>query len=111
MYEGRVDDSLYFSVTNAASATAGFRYDLAADEAVASEDLIVPGATTAPRRSSGVSVLRYLAPGAELFPWGIWAPYVSVAGALRARCEFEAALRWYEAALNPLTADCTWVHC
>src|SRR5262249_28912924 len=53
----------------------------------------------------------YFAPAAQLFPWSIFAPCVAIAEALRARCQFEAALKWYERAFNPLDDDCLWIRC
>ncbi|MGZ4432764.1 MAG: Tc toxin subunit A-related protein, partial [Trebonia sp.] len=34
-----------------------------------------------------------------------------MAGALRARCGYETALRWYRYAFDPRQQDCAWMHC
>jgi hypothetical protein len=111
--QGRVGDSLYFGVTNAASPTAGFRYDLATDSAEASTNLTVPSAppATYPGGLIAYPYFGYFAPGARLFPWSLYTPAVSVAHSLRAHCRFEAALKWYGLVYDPLQSDNTWMHC
>ena len=34
-----------------------------------------------------------------------------MADALRVRCRYELALRWYRRSFDPLSQDCAWVHC
>src|SRR6266704_5753927 len=41
-------------------------------------------------------------------PPSLFGPALAVAGALRAHCRFEEALKWYALAFNPLTEDCSW---
>lgn len=122
VFQGRGTDSLTFSVTNPAVATVpgyldptapGFRYDLATDEAV-----VLPLVTAAPAPGGpfpgglpSYPYFVYVGPGKHLFPLSPFGPALAVARALRSHCRFEAALRWYELAFNPLTQDCTWVRC
>jgi hypothetical protein len=53
----------------------------------------------------------YHSPGARLFPGSWYGPALAVACALRANCKFEAALKWYKRAFDPLSSDCTWMRC
>jgi hypothetical protein len=118
VFLGRTADSLTFSVTNAASAQGfadpsapGFRYDLAADDAV-----VLPLVTLPPAPPTFLTLPAYPyfifdAPGNSLFPLSPFSPSLSVARALRSHCQFEAALDWYRLAFDPLQRDCTWVRC
>jgi len=119
---GRTADSLTFSVTNPAisspplnlgdSSAPGFRYDLAPDCAVVLPQVTAPPAP--PAYLGGLPAYPffvYVAPGSHLLPLSFFSPANAVARALRARCSFEAALKWYELAFNPLTANCTWMDC
>ena len=121
-FEGRVGDSLYFSLTN--PATAGFRYDMVPDAAHELATFAVPPVPSAPPSTlplpppaplPGPMVaypyFLYSHPGERLFPWSIYSPAVSVGRALRIRCRFEAALKWYELAYNPLDNDNRWALC
>ena len=107
---GRTADSLIFSVTNASRtdgyadpSAPGFRYDLAADEAV-----VLPQVTAPPPAPTFLGTLPaypyfvYFAPGTHLFPLGR-SPGLAVARALRSHCRFEAALQWYRLAFDPCT--------
>jgi len=120
---GRTGDSLMFSVTNPApppspppilgdTSAPGFRYDLAPDCAVVLPQVMAP--PTPPTFLGGLPAYPYfvyVAPGTHLLPLSFFSPANTVARALRANCSFEAALRWYELAFNPLTSDCTWIEC
>lgn len=121
-FEGRVGDSLYFSLTN--PSTAGFRYDMVLDAARELTTFAVPAAPSSPPPTAplpppaalpGTLVaypyFLYSHPGDRLFPWSIYSPAVSVARSLRTRCRFEAALKWYELAYNPLDNDNRWALC
>jgi hypothetical protein len=116
----RVGDSLYFSVSNAITPVGyadtthpGFRYDLAEDGAVT-----LPLVATPQPDPSFVNALlpaypyfAFVAPGAPLHPLSPFAPAIAIARALRAHCRFEAALKWYRRAFDPLASDCAWTHC
>ena len=119
---GRAGDALTFSVqTPAVSATPpvlgdnsapGFRYDLKTDRAVVLPQVATPPA--APPPYHGLPAYPYFvydAPGARVVPLSPFSPAVTVAAALRTHCRFEAALKWYRLAFDPLTHDCTWIHC
>ncbi|MFZ0560566.1 MAG: neuraminidase-like domain-containing protein [Terriglobales bacterium] len=119
---GRTGDSLMFSVTNPAipspppilgdTSAPGFRYDLASDCAVVLPQVLAP--PTPPTFLGGLPAYPffvYVAPGTHLLPLSLFSPANAVARALRANCSFEAALKWYELAFNPLTSDCTWIDC
>ena len=119
-YLGRAGDSLTFSMADgiapdgyADTSAPGFRYDIATDEAV-----VLPQVSAWP--APGTFMLGslpaypyfvFFAPGAPLFPLSPFAPAIEVGRALRSHCQFEAALRWYRLAFDPLDSDCTWVEC
>jgi hypothetical protein len=117
---GRVSDSLMFQVTTGVVPTGyngtdapGFRYDLAADTAVVLpfvEDP-APAASTFPGGLPAYPYFTYVDPGASLFPKTLYSPALAIACALRARCRFETALKWYALVFNPLQRDDTWIHC
>ncbi|MGP0082048.1 MAG: neuraminidase-like domain-containing protein, partial [Steroidobacteraceae bacterium] len=116
LWAGRAADSLYFTVSNAATSTApnpGFRYDIATDTAAAEGNLTVPAipASEFPGALNAYPYFAYHHPGARLFPWSLFTPAVAVAEALRTHCKFEAALKWYALVYAPLDSDNTWVHC
>lgn len=114
---GRKADSLYFRVTGAAAAPAGyaatpdpgFRYDLATDTAIA-----VPEVAPDPAPATSIGGLpsypffAYFTPGAPLAPLSRFSESVAVASTLRNHCRFEAALRWYEAFYDPFDHDTRW---
>jgi Tc toxin complex TcA C-terminal TcB-binding domain/Protein of unknown function (DUF2934) len=121
---GRAEDSLYFEVTGSAPLPAGygqdtsppgFRYDLPTDHAVALPQALKPPAPPTPSPYPGgllsYPFFVYHEPGARLFPAAWFSPSLAVADALRARCGFELALRWYKRAFDPLQQDCAWTHC
>lgn len=125
IFLGRGGDSLYFQVSGSAPlppgyggndgdpSPPGFRYDLASDEAVGIPQAIKPSAL--PTSSSGgllsYPFFAYHDAGARLFPGSWFSPSMAVAEALRARCGFELALKWYRRAFDPLNSDCTWMVC
>jgi len=124
VFLGRAADSLYFQVTGSAPLPAGygadrsppgFRYDLPSDHAVALPQVLKPLAPVTPSPYPGgllsYPFFRYHEPGARLFPGSWFSTSLIVAGALRAHCNFELALRWYKRPFNPLQQDCAWVHC
>jgi hypothetical protein len=54
---------------------------------------------------AGLPAYPYFAfaePGDRLFPDSLFSPALIVADALRVRCRFEAALKWYRLAFDPL---------
>ncbi|GAA2208044.1 hypothetical protein GCM10009850_035020 [Nonomuraea monospora] len=53
----------------------------------------------------------YFAPGAPVTPPSPYAAAITAAAALRAHCQPEAALRWYELAFAPLGSDSSWLRC
>ena len=123
VFQGRSDDSLTFSVTNPAPpspqpgyldpSAPGFRYDLARDSSVVLPLVTLPPASGGPYLGTlpAYPFFVYVSPGKHLFPLSPFAPALAVAWALRSHCRFEAALRWYRLAFDPLSRDCTWIHC
>jgi len=126
VFLGRGGDSLYFQVRGGTTpppgdpspgdpSLAGFRYDLASDEAVETPQAIKPPALPTPSPFPGgllsYPFFAYHDAGARLFPGSWFAPSMAVAEALRARCGFELALKWYKRAFDPLNGDCTWMVC
>jgi hypothetical protein len=115
-FKGRIGDSLYFETTVPPTALApdpGFRYDLATDTAARLYDLAIPAGPPVPYPGGIIAYpfFAYFAPGARLFPWSSYAPALAVAHALRSHCRFEAALKWYALAYDPLNEDNTWMIC
>ena len=118
VFSGRSGDSLLFEITSgeapvgyAPPPPAGFRYDLAFDEAIVMPQVVTP---PAPSPVGGLAAFPFFAwfdPGAPLLPPSMFSPVVAVAGHLRAHCRFEAALKWYELVYNPLINDNTWHIC
>src|SRR5262249_37186431 len=118
---GRVADSLMFQVLNGVVPTGyehgtdapGFRYDLAADTAVVLPFLEdpTPAASTFPGGLPAYPYFAYVDPGASPFPKTLYSPALAIACALRTRCRFETALKWYALAFNPLERDDAWIHC
>jgi hypothetical protein len=130
LFLGRAWDSLYFEVTEAASlppgygsgsggdgsgdsSPPGFRYDLPSDHAVALPQVLEPSApsTSYPGGLTSYPFFAYDEPGARLFPASWFSASLTVADALRARCGYELALRWYRRAFDPWRHDCAWMHC
>jgi uncharacterized membrane protein YgcG len=127
VFHGRAWDSLYLEVIGAPPASSydfgqgeqgdtsppGFRYDLPSDQAVALPQVLAPTAPNAgyPGGLTTYPFFAYDQPGARLFPASWFSVSLAVAGALRARCGHELALRWYRRAFDPLQNDCAWTHC
>lgn len=122
LFLGRAWDSLHFEVIQQEPGDPppapepsgfGFRYDLVTDEAAVLPE-VVPAPAPATKYPGGLDSYPFFAyerPGTRLFPVSWFATSLTVAGALRARCGYDLALRWYRRAFDPLQADCTWVHC
>ncbi len=119
VFEGRSVDSLFFSVTggqspqgNASSPSPGFRYDLAWDGALVMPQVAPPpNVTPFAGELPSYPYFAYVELGKPAFPLSNFAPALTVAQWLRTHCRFEAALRWYRLAYDPLTNDCTWIDC
>ena len=112
-FVGRVADSLVFQVTGGLSPTGtsgtdapGFRYDLATDSAVVLPLVADPPAAASPYPGglARVSVLRVRRARRAAFPEIAVQPALAIACALRTRCRFEAALKWYALVFDPLAA-------
>lgn len=122
-FYGRMDDSLLFAVYLPAVPTpvpgyqdtsdaVGFRYDLATDEAIVLPLLDpAPPPTVYPGNLPAYPYFVYDLPGAHLFPLGPYSPALAIACFLRLNCQFEAALKWYALAFNPLQSNNTWIDC
>ncbi|MDR3735403.1 MAG: hypothetical protein P4L10_07690, partial [Acidobacteriaceae bacterium] len=113
---GRALDSLYFSIGGGSSTTPpdGFRFDLPSDFAVVLPlPVPAPAVSTSnlPGQLNSYPYFVYDTPGASLYPTSIFAPAITVASALRARCRYDLALKWYDLAFAPLKSDCAWVEC
>ncbi|MBR7834178.1 hypothetical protein KDL01_12960 [Actinospica durhamensis] len=100
------------------NAETGWRYDLAADDAV-----LLPLVVTAPdpellappmpgtESFGGLAAypfFAYFRPGAPLLPLSAFAPALAVADTLRAHCRYEDALNWYRTYYDPFAGDNTW---
>ncbi|MFF4606442.1 neuraminidase-like domain-containing protein [Streptomyces sp. NPDC001339] len=127
-FDGRTGDSLRFEAVDGpvnvgvtptgygnypGAPAPGFRYDLATDSAVVLPLVAEPGGP-AQQEHFGLPAypfFAYAAPGAPLLPQSPFAVAMTVAGALRTRCGFEAALKWYELVYVPTSRDNTWAHC
>jgi hypothetical protein len=122
-FYGRMDDSLVFAIDKPEtpapvpghqdlSSAPGFRYDIVTDEAVVLP--LVQPAPTPLNYPGGIPAYPWFVydePGARLFPIWPYSPALTVACGLRVNCQFEAALRWYGLAFDPLKSDCTWIDC
>jgi Tc toxin complex TcA C-terminal TcB-binding domain len=117
---GREADSLVFQVNGGIAPTGfsgtdapGFRYDLARDSAVVLPLLADPPAVPSPYPAGlpAYPYFVYVAPGAPLFSESLFSPSLAIACALRARCRFEPALKWYALVYDPLQSDNTWMVC
>jgi len=136
--DGRVADSLVFAVDGGTvpvfdggssfawqppyagwAAEAGWRYDLAADDATVlplvvtptPPPLAPPGPPGPPSEFGGLSAYPFFVygtPGASLFPLSRYAPATAVAGVLRCHCQFEDAIRWYARYYDPFASDNAW---
>lgn len=118
---GREGDSLRFTITNAAALPRpgyadpspwGFRYDIAPDTAVVLPEVVAtpPAAGPFPPSLPGYPFFVYFTPGAPLEP-SIYSTAMTVAGALRVHCRYEAALKWYELYFAPGDKDLRWASC
>ena len=120
---GRTADSLTFSVSYPYTppsppvlsdpSAPGFRYDLAADCAVVLPQVAAlgPPPTFLNNLLPCYPYFVYATPGTHLLPLSFFSPSSAVARALRTHCSFEAALKWYRLAFDPLNQDCTWIYC
>jgi len=117
VFVGRFADSLRFEVTGGmapvgheAAPNPGFRYDLASDSAEALPPVVadppVPGPFLA--NFAAYPYFLYFTPGAPLVPPTFFSQAIVTAGWLRSHCRFEAALKWYEEAFDPLHGDAAW---
>lgn len=120
-FVGRDRDSLRFRITNAPGLPRdgytdpspwGFRYDIAPDTAVVLPEVIAtpPAPGPFPAALPAYPFFLYFTPGAPLEP-SIYSTAMTVAGALRAHCRYEAALKWYEAYFAPGDKDLRWATC
>jgi hypothetical protein len=120
-FKGRTADSLRFEVSAGTAIPGyldptppGFRYDMATDSAVVLPLVVAPPAPATAGLPGGLMAYPFFAsfaPGAHLEPPSLFRAALTVAGTLRAHCRFEAALKWYELAFNPLQSDDTWARC
>ncbi|MEO1449451.1 MAG: insecticidal toxin complex protein, partial [Bacteroidota bacterium] len=123
VFEGRINDSLHFSISNGivptgydVSASAGFRYDIPTDAALRMPQLSAEG-VDAPEEGepgTGLSAFPFFIwydKGAPLLPHNWFGPSIAVAGHLRSHCRFEPALKWYEMFYAPLSRDNSWIKC
>ncbi|HXO22138.1 MAG TPA: insecticidal toxin complex protein, partial [Thermoanaerobaculia bacterium] len=120
-FKGRTADSLRFEVNGGKQPVGyldptppGFRYDLATDSAVVLPLVVAPPAPDLSGMPGGLPAYPFFAwfpPGAAVEPPSPFGVALSVAATLRAHCRFEAALKWYELAFNPLQGDGTWAQC
>ena len=119
VFLGRIADTLNFSVQAQSTTpdltvppTLGFRYDMAPDTAV-----VIPSVGQTMATSAGVGGLSdypyfaYFAPGAPVAPTSNYGAALIVANNLATHCQYEAALKWYELAINPLVEDNRWAVC
>ena len=86
----------------------GWRFDLADDAATLLPLVATPPAPGLFGGLSAYPFFAYFAPGAALVPLSRFAPAVAVAGALRAHCRFEDALRWYARYHDAQSGDNGW---
>ena len=119
---GRRGDSLGFRVIGGVRPVGhdddpsppAFRYDLATDAAVALPLVTeepVPDAGSFTGGLDAYPFFAYHCPGAPVEPLSPYSVALTVAGALRARCQYEAALKWYELVYDPLGSDVAWSLC
>jgi Tc toxin complex TcA C-terminal TcB-binding domain len=115
---GRTHDSLLFRVPAGVAPPGhlpapdpGFRYDMAVDEAVVVPPVVAPPVNPPiPGNLSAYPFFAYVSPGAPLFPQNPFSEATAIAAALRAHCRWEAALKWYSVAFDPLRDDDRWCH-
>jgi hypothetical protein len=120
-FMGRQGDSLRFEVSKgvadpglAQDPLPGFRFDLATDTAIV-VPVVEPDVPIDPPAFPGelaaYPYFLYFAPGAHVEPPSLFSVGMTVAGTLRSHCRFEAALKWYELAADPLHRDNAWAIC
>jgi Tc toxin complex TcA C-terminal TcB-binding domain len=119
-FVGRTADSLVFQVAGGIVPTGysgtdapGFRYDLATDSAFVLPLVVDPPSAASPFPAGlpAYPYFVYVARGAPLFAKSLYSEALAVACALRTRCRFEAALKWYALAFDPLRRNDTWMDC
>ncbi len=127
-FMGRTVDSLRFEVTGVPTPDftqeppppgttyepVGFRYDLATDSAVPLPEVRPapgPSFVAFPTPLKAYPFFIFFAPGARVEPPSPFSISLAVAGALRAHCRFEEALKWYELVYSPLWRDDSWAIC
>lgn len=66
---------------------------------------------TSPGQLPAYPYFSYVAPGAPVLPPSPFAPAVAVAATLRAHCQFEAALKWYDLVFAAQQRDSSWLRC
>ncbi|KAF4621569.1 hypothetical protein G7Y89_g14518 [Cudoniella acicularis] len=107
-FSGRVGDSLTFSVVNGPDS---FSYDIPTDTAIPllnSAANATTSTTSFPNPLTAYPFFIYFDAGAPLIPPSKFSTCVTIAGHLRSHGQFEASLKWYELAFNPLRRDNTW---
>ena len=119
-FVGRVSDSLVFQVTGGVSPT-GYLGPIHRDSGTTWRRTAPWSSRSSPIRPPRRIPIRaglpaypyfvYVEPGAPLFPRSLFSSALAVACALRTRCRFEAALKWYAAVFDPLQRDDTWMVC
>ncbi|MCE3552396.1 insecticidal toxin complex protein [Pseudonocardia sp. RS11V-5] len=123
---GRSGDSVLLCVTGGAADPGavpppdpGFRYDLVPDQAYPIPEFVPPlpadenggddqDDEEEPPELPAYPFFVYSDPGAPLFPLDPFSEAVTVAEALRTRCSYEAALRWYGVSFDSVTSDNRW---
>ncbi|MYY08031.1 insecticidal toxin complex protein [Streptomyces sp. SID4919] len=121
VFRGRTADSLRFEVTGATAppghrdpAPPGFRHDLATDSAVTLPLVVPPPAKTPGTFPGGLDAHPYFAhvcPGAPVEPLSLFSVALTVGGTLETHGRFDAALKWYGLARDPLASDNAWSGC
>ncbi|KAH8591200.1 hypothetical protein B0O99DRAFT_690810 [Bisporella sp. PMI_857] len=122
-FDGRIEESLYFPVSNTQVGLALnpgiFKYDLATDKAtiVTALPTTIPTLSTPPTPSTATTTLDpypyfiHFSPGKPLFPISGFEVALSIAESFRGKCSWEKALKWGRVAFDPLARDNTWQQC
>jgi hypothetical protein len=119
---GRSGDSLFFEVKGGIAPegfpripSTGFRYDLSIDSAIILPQLAglpVLNPVVYPGDLIAYPYFVYFNPGHSLDSLKPFSPAILLGDWLRVHCRFEAALKWYLIAFNPLHEDCAkWITC
>ena len=109
VFDGRIADSLTFSVSDATDTDNSFRYDIVNNNAV-----VLPTIDWEDLEENGVGGLPanpyflYYYAGEPLVPKSNFNEAILVANHLKSHCDFERALKWLELELKPLSEDNTW---